>query len=357
MIDTTKPNNFILYSTADNKTNIQIIADSKNETIWLTQSQIADIFDTTKQNISTHITNIYKENELSKALTIKKILTAQKEGSREIQRNIEYYNLDIVISVGYRVNTAKATQFRTWATQTLKEFIIKGFVLDDERLKQGNQVFNKDYFNDLLERIRAIRASEKLFYEKVRQAFALSVDYNPNSQDAHYFFAHIQNKLEYAVVGMTSAQIIKQRANHKLPNMGLLTFSGKKISSKDTQKAKNYLKEEEIKDLNRLVAMLLDYLENQTKLNKIFYMKDWNAKLDKFLQFNEYEILQGYGQVKAQMAKEFALQEFKQYKQTQDKLETQEFDQIVQTIKSTGKIPSKKEKLSSFNQALKKTLF
>ena len=189
MIDT-KEQNFIIYSTGDNKVNIQILADKENETIWLNQKQIADIFETSKQNVSYHIRNILDEKELGYA-TVKEILTVQAEGSREVTREVEHYNLDMIIAVGYRINSVKATQFRQWATNTLKEYIIKGFVLDDERLKQGNNVFNKDYFKELLERIRAIRASEKLFYEKVRELFALSVDYDKTSQTAKNFFANI----------------------------------------------------------------------------------------------------------------------------------------------------------------------
>lgn len=336
MIDTTKTNNFILYSTNDNNINVQILADKENETVWLNQKQIAQIFDVQTPAINKHIKNILADKELESS-TISKMEIVQQEGNRNIKREIEFYNLDMIISIGYRVNSYKATQFRVWATKTLKEFIVKGFVLDDERLKQGNNVFNKNYFDELLERIREIRASEKLFYEKIKDIFALSVGYDNKSKDAKLFFAQCQNKLEYAVIGMTSAEIIKARADYNLPHMGLTTWSGDKrdkdLIQKDVTIAKNYLSEKEIKDLNRLTTMLLDYVENQTQMGKLFEMKDWLSKLDKFLEFNEYEVLQNYGKVKKDFADNFAVKEYKKYKEIQTKVSISDIENIIQKKK------------------------
>jgi hypothetical protein len=329
MIDTAQTNNFILYSTKESNINVQILVDKKSETIWLSQKRIAEIFDVNVPAITKHISNILADGELDSA-TISTLEIVQKEGTRNIKRKIEHYNLDMIISIGYRVNSKKATQFRIWATKKLKEFIIKGFVLDDERLKQGNNVFNKNYFDELLERIREIRASEKLFYEKVKDVFALSVDYDSTSNESKNFFAHCQNKLEYAIVGMTSAEIIKARANHNLPNMGLTSWSGKKRDKKPIQKditiAKNYLNEDEIKNLNRLTTMLLDYVEDQTKKGIIFHMKDWINKLDKFLEFNEYEVLQNYGKVTKSLADKLVKGEYKKYKEIDNKNYMNELD-------------------------------
>ncbi|WP_103625103.1 virulence RhuM family protein [Campylobacter concisus] len=336
MIDT-KEQNFIIYSTGDNKVNIQILADKENETIWLNQKQIADIFETSKQNVSYHIRNILDEKELGYA-TVKEILTVQAEGSREVTREVEHYNLDMIIAVGYRINSVKATQFRQWATNTLKEYIIKGFVLDDERLKQGNNIFNKDYFKELLERIRAIRASEKLFYEKVRELFALSVDYDKTSQTAKNFFANIQNKLEYAVTKKTSAEIIKERADHTKPNMGLTTWSGsdkgKEPIKSDVSVAKNYLYENELNGLNRLTGMLLDYAENQAEQGKVIQMKDWDIKVDNFLIFNGYEILKGFGKFSADNAKAKAELEYTKFKELK---QDDSFKDEVKRIIAKGK--------------------
>ena len=315
MIDT-KEQNFIIYSTGDNKVNIQILADKENETIWLNQKQIADIFEVDRTSITKHIKNILKDGELKEISVSAKISHTADDGKKYLTT---FYNLDMIIAVGYRINSVKATQFRQWATSTLKEYIIKGFVLDDERLKQGNNVFNKDYFKELLERIRAIRASEKLFYEKVRELFALSVDYDKTSQTAKNFFANIQNKLEYAVTKKTSAEIIKERADHTKPNMGLTTWSGsdrgKEPIKSDVAVAKNYLYEDELSRLNRLTGMLLDYAENQAEQGIVIQMKDWDIKVDDFLIFNGYEILKGFGKFSADNAKAKAELEYTKFKE------------------------------------------
>lgn len=333
MIDT-KEQNFIIYSTGDNKVNIQILADRENETIWLNQKQIAEIFETSKQNVSYHIKNILDERELHES-TVKEILTVRPDGTK---LGVKHYNLDMIIAVGYRINSVKATQFRQWATSTLKEYIIKGFVLDDERLKQGNNVFNKDYFKELLERIRAIRASEKLFYEKVRDLFALSADYDKTSQTAKNFFANIQNKLEYAVTKKTSAEIIKERADHTKPNMGLMTWSGssrgKEPIKSDVAVAKNYLYENEISKLNRLTGMLLDYVETQAEQGVLITMSDWDLKLDGFLTFNGYEILKGFGKFSSDNAKAKAELEYTKFKELK---QDESFKDEVKRIVAKGK--------------------
>lgn len=334
MIDT-KEQNFIIYSTGNNKVNIQILADKENETIWLNQKQIADIFEVDRTSITKHIKNILKDGELKEISVSAKISHTADDGKKYLTT---FYNLDMIIAVGYRINSVKATQFRQWATSTLKEYIIKGFVLDDERLKQGNNVFNKDYFKELLERIRAIRASEKLFYEKVRELFALSVDYDKTSQTAKNFFANIQNKLEYAVTKKTSAEIIKERADHTKPNMGLMTWSGsdrgKEPIKSDVAVAKNYLYEDELNGLNRLTGMLLDYAENQAEQGKVIQMKDWDIKVDNFLIFNGYEILKGFGKFSADNAKAKAELEYTKFKELK---QDDSFKDEVKRIVAKGK--------------------
>lgn len=318
MIDTTKQN-FIIYSTDESNVNIQILADSKNETIWLNQKQIAQIFDVNVPAISKHISNILSDNELDDS-TISILENVRKDGTCI---GVKHYNLDMIIAVGYRVNSKKATKFRIWATKTLKEFIIKGFILDDERLKQGNNVFNKDYIDELIERIREIRASERLFYDKIKDVFALSIDYDKTSNKAREFFSHCQNKLEFAITGQTSAEIIHKRADHKKENMGLTSWSGSKRGKEpiktDINIAKNYLNENELKELNTLTTMLLDYVENQVKRGFVFKMSDWSIRLDSFLEFNGYNILQGFGKIKATHSNSKATTEYQKYKELKQK--------------------------------------
>lgn len=316
--------NFIIYSTANNDINIQILIDKDKETIWLSQKKIAELFGVDKASISRHIANILSEKELGEA-TVAKIATVQTEGSRQVKREIEHYNLDMVIAVGYRVNSFKATQFRIWATKTLREFIIKGFVLDDERLKQGNNIFNKDFLNELIERIREIRASERIFYEKIKEAFKLSIDYAPNSDEAKRFFASVQNRLEYAVTSKTAAEIVWARADSTKPNMGLTNWSGSgrglEPIKKDVSIAKNYLSKDELSELNRLTTMLLDYVETQVKRGNVFTMSDWHSKTDGFLEFNGYDVLSDNGSRSSRQAKEKAeleYQKFKAIKNNQD---------------------------------------
>lgn len=355
---------FLFYASEEGTTSVQVTVD--DNTVWVSQKDMAGIFDVTLPTISEHLSNIYESGELSKNSTLRKFRRVQREGNRDVERNVEHYNLDTIISVGYRVNSYKATQFRIWATNVLREYLIKGFALDDERLKQGKTLFGKDYFDELIERIREIRASERRFYQKVTDIFSqCSRDYNKTSPVAKNFFSHAQNKLEYAVTGMVAAQIVKARADHNLPNMGLTSWSNQKkggeITKRDSTVAKNYLKEEEIKDLNRLVNMFLDYAENLARKGKELYMADWQDKLDVFLEFNEYEVLQNYGSIRKATADKLAIAEYIKFRPIQDASYKSDFDEIVSEIQSTGNLPksntSNKDKvISKFNKSLKQSL-
>jgi hypothetical protein len=261
----------------------------ENETVWLTQAQLVELFQTTQQNISQHIQNIYEEEELTQEATHKKFLLVRQEGDRQVQRNIDCYNLDMIISVGYRVKSLIATRFRIWATQRLKEYIVKGFVMDDERLKNppvnGSAV--PDYFDEMLERIRDIRASERRMYLRVKEIFAMSGDYDPSWSATSKFFSVIQNKLHFAATDMTAAELIRSRADHLLPNMGLTSWKGNEVRKSDVAVAKNYLTETEIDELNRIVVMWLDFAEDQARRRKQVFMKEWEERLDGFLLFVE----------------------------------------------------------------------
>ncbi|WP_233898911.1 virulence RhuM family protein [Tenacibaculum piscium] len=330
---------FMFYTSENEVTNIKVILGE--DTVWVNQLGMAEIFDTTKQVISYHLNNIYKEAELNKFATVKEILTVQKEGNRNVQRNIEFYNLDAIISVGYRVNSNKATRFRVWATSVLKEYLVKGFVLDDDRLKQGKNLFDKDYFDELIERIREIRASERRFYQKITDIYATAIDYDTASPITKTFFATVQNKLEFAITKHTAPELIKLRASSEKPNMGLTSWKnekkGGKILKTDVRVAKNYLEKEEITELNRIVTMYLDYAENQAEKGRKMSMKDWVDKLDAFLVFNEYNILKDAGKVKTIVAKKFAEEEYKKFRILQDNEYESDFDKLVSKTKK-GKI-------------------
>jgi hypothetical protein len=273
-----------------------------NETLWLTQKQMAELFQTTPQNITLHIKNIYEEGELEETSTCKDFLQVQKEGGRKIQRTQKHYNLDAIISVGYRIKSHVATQFRIWATQQLKEFIVKGFVLDDERLKQARN----SYFDDLLVRIRDIRSSEKVFYRKICDIYATSVDYDPDQPQTIAVFATVQNKFHWAIHRHTAAEIILNRADASKPNMGLTNWPGEQIRKQDAEIAKNYLNTEELDLLNRIVSQYLEFAEMQALSRKTMHMKDWIEKIHAFLTLNEREVLIDSGTVSAQLAKEHA---------------------------------------------------
>jgi hypothetical protein len=338
---------FIFYASSNGNINIQVIV--QDESVWATQNMIAEIFDVTKSTISEHISNIIKDGELTKEATVRKFRTVQNEGGREVSRELEYYNLDMILSVGYRVNSAQATQFRKWANSVLREYLIKGFALDDDRLKQGSKLFGKDYFDDLIERIREIRASERLFYKKITDIYAdCSVDYDPNAEITHEFYATVQNKLHFAIHGHTAAELIYERADANKPYMGLTSYKnekkGGKVLQSDTLVAKNYLNEKEISELNRIVNMYLDYAENQAKRQILMKMTNWIEKLDAFLQFNEYDILKNAGKVSKKVADELAKAEYEKFRVIQDKEFVSDFDKTVEEIKSTGKIPKKLRK-------------
>jgi hypothetical protein len=287
--------------------------------------------------ITKHLINIYNEGELDKEATCAKIAQVQTEGNREVTRPIEFYNLDAIISVGYRVNSTQATHFRIWATERLKEYIIKGFTMDDERLKNPNNIFGKDYFEEQLARIRDIRSSERRFYQKITDIYSqCSADYSKDTDITKTFFATVQNKLHWAMTGQTAAEIIHSRADSKKENMGLTTWKNApkgKIRKTDVGVAKNYLNEKELNGLNRIVTMYLDYAENQAGKGIVMYMKDWVKKLDAFLQFNEEAILKDAGKVTHEVALALAEKEFEKYRIVQDKLLESDFDKAVKKLK------------------------
>jgi hypothetical protein len=335
MMESDRPNEgeLILYQTPKGTVRIEVLYES--ETLWLNQKKIAELFGVDLRTISYHLGEIYDSGELSREATLRKLRRVRIEGSREVSREIEFYNLDAIISVGYRVNSVQATQFRIWATQTLREFVIKGFVLDDERLKL-NKRFGKDYFDELLERIREIRASERRFYLKITDIYEqCSIDYDPKAEITQTFFKMVQNKLHWAVTGQTAAEIITERADATKPTMGLTTWKNAphgKILKSDVSIAKNYMIEAEIKELERIVTMYLDYAENQAARQIPMRMADWVAKLDAFLQFNEYEVLTNAGSVSAEVAKRLAEERFAAFRIQQDQRFESDFEKEVKRI-------------------------
>jgi hypothetical protein len=300
----------LIYQTEDGNTQIDVRLE--NDNVWLNQAQMTELFQTSKQNISLHVNNIYKEGELLEDSTVKEYLTVQTEGNRSVKREVLYYNLDVIISVGYRVKSHRGTQFRIWATQRLKEYIIKGFTLDDERLKAAGQI---RYFDELVERIRDIRSSERIFYQKVKDIFTLSIDYDPKANHAKDFFATVQNKLHWAIHQHTAAELIANRANANEKNMGLTAWQGAKIRKTDAVIAKNYLSEPELSQLNLLVEQFLAFAENQARQKKVMYMSDWIKKLNDILTINENEILEHAGKISHELALEIAETEFEKYNQ------------------------------------------
>jgi len=316
------------------KGDTKIDAYFEDETIWMTQKSMSELFDVGVAAISKHLQNIYDENELNIDATISKMEIVQQEGIRSVKRLVDFYNLDAIISVGYRVNSRKATMFRIWATGILKEYIKKGFVMNDERLKNPKE-FGADYFDELLERIRDIRTSEKRVYQKVKDIYSTSIDYDKNAVRTELFYKSVQNKLEYAATGFTAPEIIAQRADAQKDNMGLKTFKGAKVRKSDITIAKNYLDTDEIDMLNRIVTMYLDYAELQAK-NKIpMNMSDWENKLNEFLKFNGKEILQDYGKISREIADKLAIEQYEKYDKNRRIIEANldELDEKINKLK------------------------
>jgi len=307
----------------------------ENETVWLSQKMIAKLFDVDVRTINEHLKNIYKNHELVENATVRNFRIVQKEGNRQVNRNIEFYNLDVIISVGYRVNSKRATEFRIWATNVLKQFAIKGYVLDKKRLENGT-FLNQEFFDNLVEEIREIRVSERNFYQKITDIYTTAMDYNKTSQTTKEFFKKVQNKMHYAVHKNTAPELILKRADSEKDNMGLTSWRNApkgKILKNDSIIAKNYLNKKELRALNRIVTMYLDYAEDQAE-NKIpMTMQDWAKKLDAFLKFNNKDLLENAGKITAKIAKEFAETEFEKYRIVQDRLFKSDFDKLIVQIK------------------------
>ena len=330
---------FLFYASHNGATKVQVILGG--ETVCASQRGMAEIFDVDVRTINEHLSNIFASEELEQSTTVRNFRTVVDNG-KEYQVN--FYNLDAIISVGYRVSSYQATQFRKWATTVLREFLIKGFAMDDERLKQGNKLFDKDYFDELLERIREIRASEKRFYQKVLDLYAhCSADYDKNAPISQHFFSHVQDKLHFAVHGHTSAELIKLRADYRLPNMGVQSFGGQHVTKADAKNGKNYLNKQEAEELNRLVSMYLDFAENLVRRNRLtgtpMKMQDWVDKLDSFLVFNGFAVLEGYGRVRRDYAEVCALAEFEKFMVLEKSKPKSDFEEIAGQIRTTRKLP------------------
>jgi hypothetical protein len=312
----------ILYAAPDGKVSIQLRAEKG--TVWSTQAEMAVLFQTTPQNMTIHIKAIYEEGELQAEATCKESLQVRDEGLRRVTRSLKLYNLEMILAVGYRVKSERGTHFRKWATTHLKEYLIKGFVMNDERLKNPG---GWDYFDELLARVREIRASEKRFYQKIRDIYATAVDYDNKSNSAQLFFKKAQNKMLWAITGKTAPEIIASRADSTLPNMGLQAWQGSRIRKQDVTIAKNYLNQKEIEELDRVVVMYLDYAEDQAKRRKTLSMRDWEEKLDSFLLFNDREVLLHAGKLSAEIAEKLAVDHYENFDQSRKESEKQLADQ------------------------------
>jgi hypothetical protein len=333
----------LLYSTPDGAVRVEVVFE--DETFWLTQKKMAELFGVGIPTVNRHLKEIYKSQELNEIATIRRIRIVQAEGARQVTREVEFYNLDSIIAVGYRVNSREATQFRIWATHVLREFLVKGFVLDDERLKQGKR-FGKDYFDELMERIRSIRASERRFYLKITDIYEqCSIDYSQQAEITQTFFKTVQNKLHWAITGKTAAELISQRAHASQPNMGLKTWKNAphgRILKSDVTVAKNYLEEGEIKALERIVGMYLDYAENQASRQIPMRMADWVTKLDAFLKFNEYDVLNNAGKVSHEVAKKLAEKHYEAFNIVRDRSFESDFEQTSRKLLAQKKSTSKR---------------
>lgn len=325
----------LLYQTQDGITKISV--QLKDETVWLTQGQLVELFQKAKSTISEHITNIFAEGELNENSVVRYFRTTANDGKTY---ETAYYNLDVIISVGYRVKSLRGTQFRIWATQRLREYIVKGFTMDDERLKDTG--YTNPYFEELLERIRDIRTSEKNFYYKIREIYSTSYDYDANSKATQDFFASIQNKFHWAIHHHTAAELIAARADATKPNMGLYSLKGKNVTKKEIMVAKNYLTLDELKQLNLLVEQYLSFAESQALQRKVMYMKDWTKKLHDILTLNEREILVDIGKVSHKQAENKAEKEYEKYKKLQDKISIENLKQLEEGIKKVTVKPKKK---------------
>lgn len=323
---------FLFFNAGEDGESIRVyVAD---EDVWITQNSMAEVFGVDKSGVSRHLKNIFDDGELDKDRSVANIATVLPDGRTY---KVDHYNLDAILSVGYRINSRKAVLFRKWASTVLREYLIKGFVMDDERLKQGDAMFGKDYFDELLKRIRDIRTSERRFYEKIRSIYKeCSYDYDADAQITQEFYAFAQNKLAFAITGETAAEIVASRADHTQPNMGLTSWrnqkSGGKIRKDDTPTAKNYLSEDEVTKLNRLASQFLDFAEGMAERGKLMSMNDWLSKLDDFLTVNEYEILRDYGTVKARTAKKLAATQYDKFKPIRDAGDDKKLDNVVKKI-------------------------
>ena len=322
----------IIYQTEDGRTKIDV--HMENETVWLSLEQMSELFQRDKSTISRHIKNVFADGELLEEATVANFATVQMEGSREITRNITHYNLDVIISVGYRVKSLRGTQFRIWANSVLREYLIKGFAMNDDLLKQAG---GGSYFDELLERIRDIRSSEKVFWRKVLDIYATSVDYSANAEESVLFFKTVQNKMLYAATGMTAAELVSGRANALLPMMGMTVVKGKRPTLAEAKTAKNYLNEEELGTLNRLVSAYLDLAELQAMRKKPMYMKDWVARLDDYLRMTDSEVLQNAGKVSHALAEQKAKEEYQKYKRLHSGELSRVEQAFLESVEATAK--------------------
>ena len=320
---------FLIFTKQKKEKSIEAIVDDKS--VWLSQKLIAELFETSKQNVSLHLKNIFDNHELDENRTVKDFLTVQNENERSVKRKTKYYNLDAIIAVGFKVNSKRAVDFRLWAINILKNYTIKGYALDKDRLKNGS-FLNENYFDELLQEIREIRISERNFYQKITDIYATSMDYNVSSPITREFFKTVQNKMHYATHGNTAAEVIVKRANHQKEHMGLTNWKNSpkgKIMASDVVVAKNYLTKEELKSLERIVTMYLDYAEDQAERHIPMTMNDWKKRLDVFLEFNGRDILNNPGKVTHKIAESFALSEFEKYRVVQDKIFESDFDKFM----------------------------
>jgi len=324
---------FLIYKSEDGRTKIDVMLEA--ETLWLTQKQLTELFGKAKGTISEHIKNIFEDGELAREATVRFFRTVQQEGDREVSRDVEHYNLDMVLALGYRVRSQAGVRFRQWASDKLKEYIIKGFVLDDERLKNPGKA--PDYFDELTKRLQDIRTSERRFYQKITDIYATSVDYDSGHPLTKEFFATVQNKVHYAIHGQTAAELVQSRADSNQPNMGLTTWEGARIRKSDVGVAKNYLTEEELRALNNLAEQYLIFAEGQAARRIAMSMQDWITKLEGFLTLNDREILQDAGKVSAQIAKNHAEHEFAKFRVIDDRKYESDFDKMVKQLPNPGK--------------------